>query len=126
MKTVKKNLILLFICSALLTSCNKEDNKLSQTVTEIQKIVKYKIDCDDCSVWWTNENGELQHLTDQNSSWEYSFKGQSGDYLEIRVWNSPGVYGLNSVAVYLNDSLLSSDDSGCPLNGIAFLRDTLE
>ena len=101
-----KNLISLLVCSVLLISCNKEDNKLPEPVTQIQKIVKFKIDCDDCFVFWIDENGEQKNASNQNSSWEYSFEGQSGDYLELGVMNTQGLYGYNSVSVYLNDNLL--------------------
>lgn len=121
-----KNLIPLFVCSILLISCNKEDNKLNETVNQIQKIVKFKIECDDCYVFWINENGEQKNASNQNSSWEYSFEGQSGDYLELGVMNTQGLYGYNSVSVYLNDNLLISENSNCALTGAAFIRDTLE
>lgn len=114
-----KYLILLFATPLLLISCNKADKITPKTVT-------YNIECDDCSVFWKNENGEQQHASNQDSSWEYSFEGKSGDYLYLSVTNTQGTHGYNRVSILINGDELNSCYSFCPISGAAMVVDTLQ
>jgi len=106
-------------------SCNKKGPLEPQLAFPPLKSVTYKINCDDCFVWWSNEDGVSESLNNQDSDWEYSFNGQSGDRLEVGVMNSEGSLGYNSVSILLNDEILQSSSSSCPITGAAFATDTL-
>jgi hypothetical protein len=108
-----------------LFSCNKKGALESQVVSPPLKSVTYKINCDDCFVWWRNEEGYSESLNHQNSEWEHSFNGRAGDPLEVGVMNSEGSLGYNSVSILLNDEVLQSSSSSCPITGAAFATDTL-
>ena len=123
-----KYLILLFTSILLLSSCNKQENTLTSTTTinNTPKVVTYKISCNDCSVFWKNENGEELSETNQDSSWEYSFNGKTGDLLQLWVMNTQDTYGYTNVSILLNNEILNSCNSGCPINGVAMALDTLQ
>jgi len=117
--------LLPLIVAFSLISCNKNGPLESQLASPSLKSVTYKINCDDCFVWWLNEDGYSESLYHQNSEWEYSFNGQAGDPLEVGVMNSEGSLGYNSVSILLNDEVLQSSSSSCPITGAAFAADTL-
>ena len=120
------NYFYLSLIAFLLISCSKNDPfDSSGTIPVSTKTVKYKISCHDCFVFWLNESGFSESSYNQNSDWEYSFEGHSGDRVEVGVMNSEGNLGYNSVYIYLNNKLLESSNSSCPINGAAFVSDTL-
>ena len=114
-----KYLILLLATPFILISCNKADKITPNTIT-------YKISCNDCFVFWKDENGEQGSSSNQDSSWEYTFEGKTGDCLELGVMNTQGLYGSNSVSILLNGEVLNSCSSTCPITGSAMILDTLE
>ena len=120
------NYFYLSLIAFLLISCSKNAPiDSSGTIPVSTKTVKYKISCDDCFVFWLNESGFSESSYNQNSDWEYSFEGHSGDRVEVGVMNSEGSLGYNSVSILVNDEALQSSSSSCPITGAAFAADTL-
>jgi hypothetical protein len=118
-----KYLILLLATPLILISCNKDD-ELNENIPP--KTVTYQISCNDCFVFWKDENGEQQNASNQDSSWEYTFEGKSGDLLELGVMNTQDTYGYTSASILLNGEVLNTCNSGCPITGAALVVDTLQ
>lgn len=67
----------LILSIILLSGCKKEENK----------VVEYKVYCDQCSVFYKNslEDMDARAVT---GSWNFTFNGRTGQQLQVRVVNT--------------------------------------
>jgi len=117
----KVSLLLLFAAATI--SCNKEDGANSDNLPRLT--VEYSISCPDCYVYCKGANGSTQNFYHQDNSWAYSFEATAGDTLVLIAQNTSGAPAAVAGYIRLNNSLLASDTSYCPINGLIVLSDTL-
>lgn len=132
---MKKNIKPLWIQFAMILSlagilfaysCSKDDNANSTPAPNPTTLaVRYEIRGTDCFVYCTGANGLANNFFHQGNSFNYSYNAKSGDTLRLIVQNTSGNPESISGYIYLNDSILASETSYCPINGTVIISDTL-
>jgi hypothetical protein len=118
-----KKIILLLIVSALLASCKKESSNLA--INKTYK-VKYTIGCTDCEVIYYKDSMEGQQTEyHQNSSWSYTFYGKKNQAVLLLAYNTSSAPQGVTATISVNDSVLTTQTTYCPISGDAFVVDTL-
>lgn len=119
---IKKTALLIFVFTLVLSACKKEKN----VSTVRQYKVKYTIGCTDCTVIYyydENENDTTEYH--KNSSWSYTFNGKPGQQLILFAYNTSNTPQGVTTTILLNDTVLASQTTYCPINGSAFCADTI-
>lgn len=102
----------------ILPGCKKGNGDDTRTV-------KYSIQCADCYVICYDENGDEKTWEHQNSSWTYSFEGESGDVLLLFAYNTSNNPAMVGGKVEVDGTVTDEETSYCPVSGNIFVVDTL-
>ncbi len=115
-----KNIILLlaFITIAL-SSCKKENE---QTYN-----VEYSIGCTDCEVIYiSDQNGTQSTEFNKNSSWKYSFNAKKNQEVLLLAYNTSSAPQGVTATIKLNNEILETRTTYCPISGVSFCVDTVQ
>lgn len=116
---MKKIFMLFAVIVLMFSSCKKED------AAKVLKI-KYTIGCTDCWVAYTSDQAGTQgNAYHQNSTWTYSFDGKEGQELLLLAYNTASSHQAVTATIFLNDVVLRTQTTYCPVNGVAFCADTI-
>lgn len=115
-----KYLLPLLLIALLFTSgCKKE------TVAKTYR-VSYSIGCTDCEVIYVKDTeGTQQTEYHQNSNWTYSFMAKQGQEVLLLAYNTAGAPQGVTATIRLNDSILTTQTTYCPVSGVSFVVDTI-
>ncbi len=115
-----KNLLALFALTALaLTGCKKEDRVKTYKIS-------YTIGCTDCEVIYVKDTeGTQQTEYHQNSSWSYTFNAKQGQEVLLLAYNTANAPQGVTATIRLNDSILTTQTTYCPISGVSFVVDTI-
>lgn len=115
MKTVFLFLsILLFTVS----SCKKENGQVYK--------IDYSIGCSDCEVIYvSNQTGTQTTEYHQNSNWKYSFNAKKNQEVILLAYNTAGNPQGVTATIKLNDEILQTQTTYCPISGVSFCVDTI-
>jgi hypothetical protein len=116
---MKKLFPLLLILAFLASSCKKE----GATVYN----VSYTIGCTDCEVIYVSDQAGTQSTEyHKNSSWTYSFAGTKNQQLLLLAYNTASAPQGVTATISMNNAVLSTQTTYCPVNGTAFCVDTIQ
>jgi len=116
---MKKTFLLLIVLAFVFSSCKKENTAKSFKV-------KYTIGCTDCWVAYTSDQaGTQSNAYHQNSTWTYSFDGKEGQELLLLAYNTSSGHQAVTATILVNDAVLETRTTYCPVNGVALCADTI-
>ncbi|MCW5908076.1 MAG: hypothetical protein KIS94_09475 [Chitinophagales bacterium] len=113
----QSRLIIVFI-ALLFSSCKKED---AQTYK-----VEYSIGCTNCMVVYISDQQGTQtteHYKDSN--WKYSFNAKKNQEVLLLAYNTASSHQSVTATIKLNEQVLKTQTSYCPVNGLSFCVDTI-
>lgn len=111
------SLLLLAVLGA--AGCKKE------TVAKTYR-VSYAIGCSDCEVIYVKDTeGTQQTEYHQNSNWSYTFMARQGQEVLLLAYNTAGAPQGVTATIRLNDSILRTQTTYCPVSGVSFVVDTI-
>lgn len=116
---MKYFLPLFALLAVAITGCKKENS------TKTYK-VSYTIGCTDCEVIYVKDTEGTQHTEyHQNSSWTYSFNAKQGQEVLLLAYNTGSAPQGVTATIRLNDSILTTQTTYCPISGVSFVVDTI-
>lgn len=126
MKNLILTLSLIFITSILIfnTGCKKEELK-EEVTTEQSKKLRYEIDCPDCYVVYYSYDEEQVSLTGKSTGWYKDLDVKTGFVGLIIAQNQSGTPAAVTATIKLNDEIIQSKTSYCPVTGTVFVTDTI-
>ena len=114
-----KKFTLLFAALTLLLSACKKDNE------EVYKVT-YSIGCTDCLVFYISDQAGTETEEDnQNSSWTYSFNAKKGQQVMLLAYNTSSAPQAVKATIEVNDEILETRTTYCPISGYSFCVDTV-
>lgn len=126
---MKKILLLLLVFSLSLSACKKETETSTTNINtnpapKTYK-VKYTMVCTDCEVVYVSDTlGTQSTAFHQNSTWSYTFNAKKNQELLFLAYNQSSNIQAVTATILLNDTVLSTQTTYCPFNGVAFCADT--
>ncbi|MBK7147540.1 MAG: hypothetical protein IPH78_01650 [Bacteroidetes bacterium] len=115
-----KNIFLLFsIAITLLPSCKKASDSIYK--------IEYSIGCSDCMVAYTaDQQGNQISEYHKSTGWTYTFNAKQGQQVLLMAYNtSSAPQGVTST-IKLNDEILETRTTYCPISGVSFCVDTIQ
>ena len=114
---MKKFTLLFASLTLLLSACKKEDEQVYK--------ISYTIGCTDCSVFYTSDQAGTQFQEyNQNSSWTYSFNAKKNQEVMLMAYNTSSAPQGVTATIKLNDEILETRTTYCPISGYSFCVDT--
>lgn len=116
-----KGLLLVFIATLLLlNACKKEAATNPYTI-------RYTVNCTNCDVFYTkDQTGAQGSEFNKNSSWTYSFEAKKNQEVLLLAYNKSSSPEAITATILLNDEVLETRTTYCPISGYAFCVDTIQ
>lgn len=88
--------------------------------------VEYNIGCSDCMVVYvSDQSGSQTSAYHQSSSWKFSFNAKKGQEVLLMAYNTSSAPQGVTATIKLNDAVLTTKTTYCPVSGISFVVDTI-
>ncbi len=115
---MKKAFLLLAVIALAFSSCKKESEQIYS--------VEYTIGCTDCQVIYvSDQSGTQTSEYHQNSSWKYSFNAKKNQEVLLLAYNTSSAPQGVTATIKLNDAVLQTRTTFCPVSGVSFCADTI-
>ena len=115
---MKKSLLMLTVTLLAFSSCKKESEQVYK--------IEYSIGCTDCEVIYVSGQAGTQATEfNQNSSWTYSFNAKKNQEVLLLAYNTSSTPQGVTATIKLNDAILETRTTYCPISGVSFCVDTI-
>ncbi len=115
---MKQIFILVSIITFALSACKKESEQIYK--------VDYSIGCTDCEVIYVSDQSGTQSTKfHQNSTWTYSFNAKKNQEVLLLAYNTSSAPQGVTATIKLNDIILETRTTYCPVSGVSFCTDTV-
>ena len=115
---MKKIYILALLLGFGISSCTKPSEQIYS--------VEYNIGCSDCTVVYvSDQSGTQTSEYHKTSSWKFSFNAKKGQEVLLMAYNTSSAPQGVTATMKLNNQVLQTRTTYCPISGISFVVDTI-
>lgn len=115
---MEKILLLSFALPMLLSSCKKVSDKIYK--------IEYGIGCTDCMVAYTSDQqGTQSSAYHKSTGWTFTFNAKEGQEVLLMAYNTSSAPQGVTATIKLNDEILETRTTYCPISGVSFCVDTV-
>jgi|GEM_PF-2950926 len=121
-----KKLILFSCLLFLATACKKEDTSPLLDAVPKKKKVRYEIDCPGCFVVWYEQNEQQLNESGQTTGWFKELDVDVGFVALVAAHNQSGTPAAITARILVDNTLLKTQTTFCPISGVVLVTDTIK